>query len=333
MAYLSHDVRSEAPKGVSENFIFRLTLLIFFILDKDKFLLYTYYIMSYFKNLSHFGYQIYVFRQYGGSMYTYHEVKSNFEIEGFYTAIKYDWNEPFVFNGESHDFWEAVFVESGRVEVTEDENFYTLSEGNVIFHAPMEFHRIKSAEGSSPKLFVFSFKTAGELPQAIRAGVFTVNPSQIKLFDALRDSVYDYVHKNSSAILGEKATSLLKLFIIEMAKSTITANDTTSQSAREYQRIISFMSKNILENLTLEDIARRTNISVSYMKILFKTYAGIAPKSYYNMLRIQIATELLNKGNSVTEVSLAMNFSSPNYFSLFFKRETGCSPSRQYRNM
>lgn len=266
-------------------------------------------------------------------MYNYREVKSTFEIEGFYTAIKYDWNEPFVFNGESHDFWETVFVESGRVDVTEDENFYTLSEGNVIFHAPMEFHRIRSSEGSAPKVFVFSFKASGELPAAIRAGVFAVNPLQKKLFDALRDSVYDYVNNNSSLTSGEKVASLLKLFIIEMAETPVTTYVTTSHSAREYQRIISFMSKSVLENLTLEDIARRTNISISYMKILFKVYAGISPKNYYNLLRVQKATELLSKGNSVTDVSLAMNFSSTNYFSAFFKRETGIPPSKQYQNM
>ena len=266
-------------------------------------------------------------------MYNYHEAKSTFEIEGFYTAIKYDWAEPFVFNGESHDFWEAVFVESGRVDVTEDENFYTLSEGNVIFHAPMEFHRIRSAEGSSPKVFVFSFRTSGELPTAIRAGVFAVNPLQKKLFNALRDSVYDYVNKELSAISGEKATSLLKLFILEIAKTPVITDTASPRTAREYQRIISFMSKNILENLTLEDIASRTNISVSYMKILFKAYAGISPKSYYNLLRVQKATKLLNKGNSVTEVALTMNFSSASYFSAFFKRETGIPPSKQYRSL
>ena len=86
------------------------------------------------------------------------------------------------------------------------------------------------------------------------------------------------------------------------------------------------MSKNTLENLTLEDIAIKTNISVSYMKSLFKTYAGISPKSYYNLLRVQTATELLKNGNSVTEVALAMNFSSASYFSAFFKRETGIPP-------
>ena len=118
-----------------------------------------------------------------------------------------------------------------------------------------------------------------------------------------------------------------------MAKNPIATNITSPHTALEYQRIVSFMSKNILENLTLEDVASRTNISVSYMKILFKTYAGIGPKSYYNLLRVQKATELLNKGASITEVSLAMNFSSANYFSVFFKRETGSPPSQQYRNM
>lgn len=266
-------------------------------------------------------------------MYHYCEAKQSFEIEGFYTAIKYDWTEPFVFNGESHDFWETVFVESGRVDVTEDENFYTLSDGNVIFHAPKEFHRIRSAEGSSPKVFVFSFKTRGELPKAIRSGVFTVNPLQKKLFDALRDSVYAFINEDSSALSGEKAASLLKLFILEMAKAPIATNTASPRTALEYQRIISFMSKNILENLTLEDIASRTNISVSYMKTLFKTYAGIGPKSYYNLLRVQKATELLKMGNSIAEVSRIMNFSSSNYFSLFFKRETGSPPSKQYRKI
>lgn len=266
-------------------------------------------------------------------MYDYYEAGSTFEIEGFYTAIEYDWTEPFVFNGESHDFWEAVFVESGRVDVTEDENFYTISKDGIIFHAPMEFHRIRNADGSATKVFVFSFKTTGELPEAIRSGVFTVSPSQKKLFDALRSSIYDYVHKDRSALLGEKTTSLLKLFIIEMSTATLTASIATPRNAPEYQRIVSFMSKSILDNLTLDDIANRTNISVSYMKMLFKSYAGIGPKSYYNLLRVQKATEMLNGGNSVTEVALALNFSSASYFSVFFKRETGIPPSQQCKKM
>ena len=258
-------------------------------------------------------------------------VNDIFEIEGFYTAFKFDWDDSFIFNGESHDFWEVVFVESGRVEVTEDEKAYTLSEDNVIFHAPMEFHRIRSAEGSAPKGFIFSFKTSGELPSEIKSGVFSLEPRQRKILDELCEVMHDFVHKDRSVLLGMRASALLKLFILKMAENPITLGSSTAHSALQYQRITSFMAKNVCENLSLEDIARETNISVSYMKILFNNYAGIGAKSYFNLLRIQHANELLASGMSATDVSLTMNFSSYNYFSVFFKRHTGVTPSHILR--
>ena len=197
----------------------------------------------------------------------------------------------------------------------------------MIFHAPMEFHRIRSAEGYAPKGLILSFKVTGEPPEAIKSGVFRLDPIQRRIFDELRECVTDFMHKSRSMEMGIKAATLLKLFIMKISETPITIGSSTAHSALEYQRIISFMSENILKNLTLEEISEKINLSVSYMKLLFNTYAGIGPKSYFNLLRVQKATELLGSGKSVNEVSLAMNFSSANYFSVFFKRETGSSPS------
>lgn len=256
-------------------------------------------------------------------------VKRSFDIEGFYTAIKFDWSDSFVFNGESHNFWEVVFVQSGIVDVTEDEKTYTLGENNIIFHAPMEFHRIRSSKGSSPKGFIFSFEATGDIPDILRSGIFSMDIQQRRLFDELREETYNFVHNDRSAEAGAKASSLLKLFLLKMAEAPITVPSSTSQSALEYQRVISLMAAAVNENLTLDDIAKRNHISVSYLKYLFDVYAGIGPKKFFNMLRIKAADELLNKGLSVTEVSIIMNFSSPNYFSVFYKRYTGMPPSQQ----
>lgn len=262
-------------------------------------------------------------------MYRLKTVDNLFEIEGFYTAQRFDWDGFFVFDGESHNFWEAVFVESGKVEVTEDEKAYTLSDGNMIFHAPMKFHRIKSAVGSEPKGFIFTFQASGDLPYAIRSGVFTVNSSQRKIYEELRECIYDFVHKEPSSLLQMKAATLLKLLIIKLTENSTTIGSSTTHSALEYQRISSFMSKNVCENMTLDDIAEKTNVSVSYMKFLFNTYVGFGPKRYFNLLRVQRASELLSGGHSVTEVSNIMNFSSPNYFSVFYKKHTGSPPSQR----
>ncbi len=254
-------------------------------------------------------------------------IETAFNIKGFYSAIKFDWNEDFVFNGESHDFWEAVFVESGEVEVTEDENIYVLGAGNIIFHAPMEFHRIKSSGGSSPNGFIFSFSASGELPEAIKGGVFTLEPSHIGRFKNICDKIYDLMQGEGSPLLGTETGALLTAFIIKLSSRQAVSGGSMTQSAIEYRRIVSFMSQRVCDNLTLADIAGESNVSVSYIKLLFNTYAGISPKFYFNQLRIRRATELLCEGISVTEVSDKMNFSSPNYFSAFYKKHTGLSPS------
>ena len=102
-------------------------------------------------------------------------------------------------------------------------------------------------------------------------------------------------------------------------------------SAIEYTRLVETMNKAIYENLSLEELAAARHISISYIKQLFKRYAGISPKAYYARLRCTEAIRQLQAGSSVTEVSDALHFSSPSYFSAFFKKMTGQPPARYVR--
>ena len=87
------------------------------------------------------------------------------------------------------------------------------------------------------------------------------------------------------------------------------------------------MARTVSQNLSLEDFSIENNVSISYLKLLFAKYAGISPKAYYTNLRVRHATELLKEGMSVAEVADQMAFSSPNYFSSFYKKKTGVLPS------
>ena len=264
-------------------------------------------------------------------MLSFKPINNAFTIDGFYSTFFFDWDDSFVFSGESHNFWEAVFVESGEVEVTEGENVYILSKGNIIFHAPMEFHRIKSAHGSSPRGFIMSFTATPTLPKAISSGVFSLDPNQISEYSAICKKAYDFNINSPNELLGQEISARLSAFIICLCAKSTASGASMTQSAIEYRRIVSFMLENLCENLTLADIARENNVSVSYVKLLFSTYAGISPKCYFNQMRLRRATELLSLGLSVTEVSDRMNFSSPNYFSAFYKKHAGISPSEQQK--
>ncbi len=260
-------------------------------------------------------------------------IRNSFEIEGFCTAFNFSWKENYIFSGERHNFWEIVFVKSGMVEITEDENVYQLSEGGLIIHAPMEFHRVKSAGGTSPTGFIISFCANGDLPFALTDGVFILDALQISEYEKICKLAISFINNPSETQIGQEASMLLSAFILHLQRTIDSKALSSSQSASEYRRIVSFMNENDDRNLTVSEIAKENSVSVSYVKLLFSTYAGISPKSYFNDLRLKKASALLLQGFSVTEVSTRMNFSSPSYFCSFYKKRVGHTPTKQKQEM
>ena len=255
------------------------------------------------------------------------DIKRKFAVTGFLSSYDFSWDSKFVFNGESHEAWEIVFVQSGRVEVTEDEKVYQLEASQMIIHAPWEFHRIKSAGGTSPKLRVMSFFAEGDLPEKLREGVFLLTAEQGLTYNGVFDRICSFFnHNDAPPYAGQDAADRLSAFLIELSGENATEYFDRSSAATEYRKIVLAMSDSVCENKALTNFACECGYSVSYIKKLFTQYAGISPKSYYNNLRTAHALKLLKAGKSISEVAEEMNFSSSNYFSAFFKKHTGVPP-------
>lgn len=258
-------------------------------------------------------------------------VERDFTVTGFYTAFRFSWDGRFVFHGESHDFWEAVFVTDGAVESIEDENVYLVRENNLILHAPLEFHRIRSAEGEHQKGIILTFKTAGSLPEELKDGIFSLKAEEREEYLSLCDSIVRFVQGGGDYYEGHEAADRLSAFLIRLSRQTPERKQFSgSVGASEYHRIVSDMTERVCENLTLLDFANAHNISVSYLKLLFKTYAGVSPKTYFNQLRARHAAHLLREDKTIAEIAEIMNFSSQNYFTVFFRNHMDCTPS-EYR--
>ena len=256
-------------------------------------------------------------------------IRNLFEIEGFCTAFKFSWNENYTFSGERHNFWEIAYVKSGEVEITEDENVYTIGAGGVIIHAPMEFHRVKSAGGTKPTGYIMSFSATGDLPSSLTEGVFILDAVQTNEYEKICELAVSFANNPSDTKLGQEASLSLSAFILRLERGLDAGNLSKTQSAEQYRHIVSYMTLNDEKNLTVSEIAKENAVSVSYVKLLFSTYAGISPKSYFNDLRLKKASSLLSQGFSVSEVSTRMNFSSPSYFCSFYKKRVGHPPAKQ----
>ncbi|TVQ23279.1 MAG: AraC family transcriptional regulator [Spirochaetaceae bacterium] len=85
------------------------------------------------------------------------------------------------------------------------------------------------------------------------------------------------------------------------------------------------------ERLTVEDLARASNMSTSTLHRHFRAALGASPIEYLIRTRVQHARDLLQETTlSVTEIGFECGFESPDYFSRCFRNATGLSP-RAYR--
>ena len=104
----------------------------------------------------------------------------------------------------------------------------------------------------------------------------------------------------------------------------------------EVQRLVhkamAYIHTNYMQSLTRGEIASHVGLSERHLTRCFQQEMGVTPITYLNRYRIQQAKILLEAGNmAITEVAMAVGFSSGGYFTRVFRQEMGVSP-REYQS-
>ena len=85
---------------------------------------------------------------------------------------------------------------------------------------------------------------------------------------------------------------------------------------------------------TIEQLAREVRISPFHFIRQFEAVFGVTPHQYRIAARIELAKELLARGeHSVTDVCMEVGFSSLGSFSTLFARRVGETPSAYQRRV
>lgn len=95
------------------------------------------------------------------------------------------------------------------------------------------------------------------------------------------------------------------------------------------QLIINLMREELHQDLTLDDLARSVNLSLSYLHHLFKDETGTTPWLYLHDLRLEKARELLvTTMLSVKEIMNRVGMKDKSHFGREFKKTYGQSPGK-----
>ena len=94
------------------------------------------------------------------------------------------------------------------------------------------------------------------------------------------------------------------------------------------QRVKRFIESHAFEDLALAEIASCVNLSPFACLRQFKASTGMTPHAYQNILRVRHAQALLrNAAFPISRVAASVGIRDQCYFSRWFSKETGVSPS------
>lgn len=281
--------------------------------------------------------------------------QKDISIEKIFSVHYFEYTGNFTFDGESHDFWEFIYIDKGDLEITAGNERIRLHTNEIFFHEPNEFHTVHIVDKTAPNAVIVSFACHDKIMQLFKHRKMTIGQQEQYLlgkiisearqcFDCQLDDPYlKTIPLKENAIFGTRQLLFfyLEQFLILMVRKnnpsqmqTSNLNSYELKSAKQasdaklFSDIVKFMQKNIHTAIDIASVCKEFSISHSRLHKLFKRCCNLGIIEYASFLKIEKAKELIRSQNvNFTQVADELGYSSIHYFSRQFKKVSGMTPS------
>lgn len=277
-------------------------------------------------------------------------------VKRIVTVHYFEYRKDFAFTGEKHDFWELVYVDKGEINVTADERVYRLGHGEIIFHAPNEFHTLSANGKVAPNLVIVSFECKSRAMKFFQNKLLSISQDQKKVLSQIVKEAEDSFLtplNNPYTTQMVKADAhrfgsfqMIKLSLEHLLISLYRSNQLGQADQKPIsaikerfeqdiiEEVLAFLNENINTALRFSDIVKYANISETALKTTFSNRMGMGIMHYFNTMKIEKAKILIREEQfNFTQISALLGYDSIHYFSRQFKRLTGMSPSEYAKSV
>ena len=256
-------------------------------------------------------------------------MQRHFYIEAL-DPIRYHEMEPgFLFPGRAFPTAALIYIDQGEVHSVADGTDLLLQRGDLVVYAPDQWHMLYADTSVAPRFITVFFRC----PNADFTPLINRRHSLSQDLAALLQKCLHEQERMGELSQDMIATSLelLLLLLVQRQVSPTQALKTPYALHSENEiirRAQQYVSAHIREKLSVPLVARKVDVSPSYLTALFHKHLEISPGEYIRRVKLQESKYLIREGRlNFTEIAATLNYSTVHHFSRQFKEKFGITPT------
>ncbi|WP_179403275.1 AraC family transcriptional regulator [Burkholderia guangdongensis] len=127
--------------------------------------------------------------------------------------------------------------------------------------------------------------------------------------------------------IREHTEALMVALLVNTVLPAIQDIDRPPDARSEVRRAELFIREHLFQNVSLEEIAEATGVSVRTLQTSFKRHHKVSPMRYLRDLRLDVARERILAGTSVAAAAFECGIAHPGRFAQYYRSRFGHLPS------
>ena len=229
--------------------------------------------------------------------------------------------------------YQLLYVASGKAHFYFDGKEEIVSAGNMVLYRPKEEQRYYYYGADHPEVYWVHF-TGNNVKNILRKygiadGVHVIYSGVSMEYKHLYMNMIEELQLRKEDYEELLVYYFMQLFILLHRQILVKPHKKNPMIMDDMAQAVDYFRMHYNKQINIEKYAASKNISVSWFIQNFKQYTNTTPAQYIQNLRLSNAKSLLETTNyNVTEISNLVGYENPLYFSRFFRKQFGASPSQ-----
>lgn len=269
------------------------------------------------------------------------KINAMVHVKGQYYSLNY----------HSHQQYELYFFHKGKCRYLINNQIYDLQPGDIIALDGTELHKphvLEESELYERSMIHFSAawieSSLKELNALYLLDVFRDFPHQIFRIEdqecynniiELGKKLADLSKEEFTATQEAEIKLVLSMFLLKVyqakRKPIVSMKEIKSEKDKYAEKIATYLQQHFTEKITIEKLAKKLNISKSYISHVFKESTGYSVMEFlmdYRLVQAKFQIEVSGAKKTLKEIAYDCGFESDAHFNRFFKKKIGMTPNR-----